>query len=671
MNSFEFELWIEQYKVIIKDKGERPLFDSEITKLDENINFIPDEYKSAFTAALGGDFSKFEKLPHLLRNYLGALELKKFREKFGDTPSLESEEVRNYLEEKAMNAAFRAGISAEKNAAKTRESAKAIDVYMNGVLMKRTMMPPTEEEKGALRDQLGEADIEKNKARQLVMAKAMLLAQLGRYDVIDKNGLSKGLDVPVYETLVHGNRTNFILPGGENSGNVIDVFMGANGGADAGIEKRTAATHSVKRRAFGEGGIVKSECKELRTYSPFKIFGNQYGMDIAAGGIGKEGPDQKIITGNGESGHMYMRAEKGDVKHCGSLLIGIEGSAPAKESYLGNSHGIRAKSAKQSAFLADKAIVGKKVGGRQIDLSGISAEKLVNILDRFSEKYSSLQQNAGTKDGREKLSALNDMLMGKRMDLDKVMEMFETLGMADKDLKDVVSQARSGYLCKVDPKAVSADEFTQSIRKGFSQEQACNLANARFAYAEDDLRLSVGAIKELIFTHETRSLGWKILHPIKNYRENATISSLIERLETDKHFDKEQIASAFGYYDDTFSMDWGSELSNDREAALFQRENRRLFKASDYKLLGVLRSFYKGKAAEVTSQKDRGLETTAAEEVEEMQEELAKIENGEDLEDTFDRESIIVTEEDEMNKSVDDLSVIIPEQPTAIWKKEL
>jgi hypothetical protein len=56
-------------------------------------------------------------------------------------------------------------------------------------------------------------------------------------------------------------------------------------------------------------------------------------------------------------------------------MIGIEGSAPGKSSYLGNDHGVRAKSAKQSAFLAGKSIIGKKVGGRQVDLSGISSER--------------------------------------------------------------------------------------------------------------------------------------------------------------------------------------------------------------------------------------------------------------------------------------------------------
>ena len=664
MNSFEFELWIEQYKVIIKDKGERPLFDSEITKLDENIDFIPDEYKNAFTAAFGGDFSKFEKLPHLLRNYLGALELKKFREKFDGEPSLDRIDVREYLENNSMNAALRAGISAEKNANKTREFAKALDSYMNHILMKRTMAPITEEAKSKLSLQLNDeaqvtAVIDRNKASQLVIAKTMLLAQLGKYDVIDKNGLSSGLDVPVYETLVHGGRTNFVLPGGANSGSVIDAFMGQNGGADAGIEKRTAATHSVKLRSFSQNGIVKSESKELRTYSPFKVFGNQYGMNIAVGGIGAEGPNQKIITGNGESGHMYMRAEAGDSKHCGSLLIGIEGSAPNADSYLGNTHGISAKSAKQSAFLADKSIVGKKIGGRQIDLSGISAEYLANILDQFSQKYSELQENANTEEGREKLSNLNDMLMGKRMDVDRMMDMFASLGITGEGLKNVVTNSRQGYLSQINLKETSREEFTQSIRKGFSQEKACEIARARFEYAGDDLQLAAGAIKELVFTHQTRSLGWKILHPIKNYRENATISSLIERLETEKGFDKAEIASAFAFFDDTFSMDWGEKLSYDRELALFQRVNERNFKASDSKLIGVLTNVYKNLEVEII-EKD---------EVAQMQADLAKVLRGVDLDDS--RESIVIEEENEANKSIglDMSEEIIPEQSTRTTQK--
>ena len=669
MNSYEFELWIAEYKSQIKKAGaERPLKDSEIEKLEENIDFIPDEYKSAFTLALGRDFSKFEKLPHLLRNFLGALEVKSFIEKFDNAPSLANKEVRDYLEAHAMNAALRAGISALKNAESTRESAMTLDAYMNNILMKRTLLPPTEEAKKSLAQHLNsesqaEAIIQRSKATQLVMAKAMLLAQIGKYDVIDKNGFSKDLNVPVYETLVHGNRTNFVLPDGENSGSVIDAFMGQDGGAAAGIEKRTAATHSVKLRSFDKNGIVKSESKEERTYSPLKIFGNQFGMDIAAGGVGTKGPNKELIIGNGESGHMYMRAEEGDSKHCGSLLIGIEGSAPGSDSYLGNTHGIRAKSAKQSAFLADKSIVGKKVGGRQIDLTGISAEDLTNVLDQFSEKYSELQNAANTPEGREKISAVNDMLMGERMDINKIMDMFASLGMTDKGLTDIISNARRGYLSRIDAKSITDEEFKQSIRAKFSQEQACDIAKARFEYANDSLELAAGAIKELMFTHETRSLGWKIRHPIKNYRENKTISDLISKLEKD--FDPADIASAFGYYDDSFALNWGEKLSNDRDAIRFTKENRLRFKEPENRMLGVLKQVYDKFSEKV------GDTNVAEAEASRMHDELSRIEMGKELDDS--RESIVIEEENENNKSTDlDVSdVIIPKQPILDNKKEL
>ena len=481
MTSKEFEKIISTYKSEVKaSRVERPLTQAEINRITENIDNIPDEYKNAFEMAKNGNFGKFEKLPHLLRNYLGAIELKKFRDKFGPEPSIEDAEVSKYLKNNAMNAALRAGISAEKNADATKEYARALDSHMNKILMQMTMMPPSEP-----------ANEARNMAKQLVIAKTMLLMQIGKYDLLSKNGLSRELDVPVYETLVHGNRANFILPGGKDSNLVIDAFMGQNNGADAGIEKRTAATHSASLRKLDQNGVIASETKESKTFSPFKVFSNQYGMNIAVGGLGSKGPDGKAILGNGEAGHMYMRAEKGDSKHCGSLLIGIEGSAPGASNYLGNSHGIRAKSAKQSAFLADKSIAGKKIGGRQIDLSGVSAAELSGLLNEFSQKYASLQGQANTAEGREKLSKVNDMLMGKHMDAKALAELFGTLEMAGEKLPEIISKARMGYFAGVNAKNMTDEEFKQKIRSSFSQEQACSLAKARFKYAGDDLELAV------------------------------------------------------------------------------------------------------------------------------------------------------------------------------------
>ena len=652
MTSKEFEKIISTYKSEVKaSRVERPLTKDEIDNITENIGNIPDEYKNAFEMAKNGNFGKFEKLPHLLRNYLGAIELKKFREKFGPNPSIEDGEVSEYLENNAMNAALRAGISAEKNAEHTRAFAMALDSHINKIIMKRTMMPPSEPVNEAIRI---------NMAKQLVVAKTMLLMQIGKYDLIGKNGLCRELDVPVYEPLAHGNRANFILPGGKDSNLVIDAFMGQNNGADAGIEKRTAATHSAKLRKLGQNGVIESETEESRTYSPFKVFSNQYGMNIAVGGLGSKGPDGKAIIGNGEAGHMYMRAESGDAKHCGSLLIGIEESAPGSSNYIGNSYGIRAKSAKQSAFLTDKSVAGKKIGGRQIDLSGVSAVDLADLLNEFSQKYSSLQATANTPEGRLKLSKVNDMLMGKRMNARALAEMFGTLEMASEKLPEIISNARMGYFAGVNAKNMTEEEFKQTIRSSFSQEQACSLAEARFKYAEDDLELAVGAIKELMFTHETRTLGWKILHPIQNSREKKTISSLMKRLETQKGFTPSEIASAINFYDNTFALDFGEKLSYDRNAIQFSLDNSHTFKPSENKLLGVLAKTYNSIMEKI------GEDVIAEAENATMNAELEEFV----AEDTY-REQIVIAEADESNNILEQSAEIIPEQPVVENQRDL
>jgi hypothetical protein len=248
-------------------------------------------------------------------------------------------------------------------------------------------------------------------------------------------------------------------------------------------------------------------------------------------------------------------------------------------------------------------------------------------------------------------------------------------------LNDTVAQAREGYLGKFNAKEIPFEQFTQSIRRKVSQEKACQIAKDRFAYAGDKLQLATGAIKELMFTHETRSLLWKIRHPIKNYRENKTITDLINKLVSEKKFTKDQIASAFNCYDNTFSLNWGDKLSNDRKDVSFAKESFRNIEVASLKMYNVIKSV----AAKFGNK--LGDPRVGDEEYEQMQDELNKILNGEQLYDDdgieddkelaedgdIDRESIIIDEEDEMNKSMDlDTSdIIIPDQPVVTNKKEL
>ena len=685
MTAREFEILIQKYEEqALKTGKQRSITETEKIAMFQSLSNIPPEYREAFENAEAGNFSQFDSLPLILKTYLGAIKVGQLREKFKNDLSLNNEELKSYLKEHAMDVSLRAGISAEKNSKDeaNRDTARAFDTFMNTCVMQSTITPPTEEEKQTLIASIGEDEanlaLAKDLKRQRVLAKTYFLAQLGKYDILDENGNKKDLDMPLSETLAHGSRTNFILPSGTDTKQVIDAYMGAHDGEDPVIEERTAATHYVKRRAVDKNGMIKSETKESRTYSPLKIFSHQYGMDLSVGGIGKKGPNGKVISGNGESGHAYMRIEEGDEKHCGSLLIGIEGSAPGKDSALGHSHGASGVSANQSAFFTDKQIIGAKNGGRQVDLSGISSEKLANILNQFSENYANLQRNP---EEREKLVKLNDMLMGKRMDVNKMMEMFAMLGMTDRTLSDTVSQAREGYVGKFNAKDDVYEQFTQSIRSKMSQEEACRIAQARFAYAGDKLQLATGAIKELMFTHETRSLLWKIRHPIKNYRENKMISDLTDKLVSEKKFTKDQIASAFNCYDNTFALNWGDKLSNDRNDVSFAKESYRNIQFNSIKMLNVIKS------VSMKFDNKLGNPKIGDEEYEQMQDELNKLLNGEQLydddeieddpeleeDDEIDRESIVIEEENEMNKSadIDTSEIIIPDQPTVTNKKEL
>ena len=174
------------------------------------------------------------------------------------------------------------------------------------------------------------------------------------------------------------------------------------------------------------------------------------------------------------------------------------------------------------------------------------------------------------------------------------------------------------------------------------------------------MELAVGAVKELMFTHETRTLGWKILHPIQNSREKKTISSLMKRLETKKGFTPSEIAGAINYYDNTFALDFGKELSYDRDAIQLSLDNAHTFKPSENKLFGVLTKAYNSIVKKI------GEDVIAEAEAATMKAELEEFV----AEDTY-REQIMIAEADESNHVLEQSAEIIPEQPVVENQKDL
>lgn len=572
MTEKEIKDRISSYKEACKEAGgEIPVPAADVDAFFANEDNVPEDYRDAYQRARNGDFSQFDTLPLFLRNVLGAIEVRNFINQFSNKPSYDNQELQECLKDKAMNAAFRAGMFALKKSESEAERnlGETCDRIMSYNIMQKTMLPPTEQEVQSFTEAVGEnnapAELERNLARQRVMAKTFFMSQLGKYEVISKGKASGELNETIAETLAHGGRTNYILPVGSDTQTVFDAVLGENRGQAAGVYKRSAATHYVSRRKISDNGTISSQSKEEKLYVNLrKIMSNQNGMDLAVGGIGAKGPGTTPITGRGESGHAYMRIENGDKKHCGSLLFGIEGCAPQSSSSLGSTHGIRAIPGKQSAFISGKGAVGNKLGGRQVDLSGLSSQELANIINAFDRKYTELQNNANTPEGRQKLAEVNDMLMGKPMETEKLIEMFSNLGIDGQEVTDTVNKARGGYYeSKLNISNFSKEDYQQLIRKSYNTKDACKMAKARFEKAGDNLELAVGAVKELMFTHATRPSNYFWRHPFKNREENKTIESLLKKLEKEKHFSRADITSELMRDNDSFALNWGEGLSND------------------------------------------------------------------------------------------------------------
>ena len=294
---------------------------------------------------------------------------------------------------------------------------------------------------------LEEVEYKKAIESQKVLAKTMLMAHLSKYTVKDKKGNEVDYKGSLADTFAHGGRTNFILPHGINQTAVEESIFGKNPEQTSGFKARTAATHYARRRKV-ENNTVTKESKEEKVSKANLVrilADSHYGMNIAAGGYGTRAPNTKPTLVDGTAGHMYCRKSMGDPEHCGSLLIGFESCEDGKTSVLGHEHNWRAKSSKQSAFLADKFGVGAKHDGRTVDLSGLSPEQFAKFMNNFDKVYSDLQVKAENDEkAREKITNFNKFLAGSRLEADALKEVLIDLGMDGHIVNKSVTCARTG-----------------------------------------------------------------------------------------------------------------------------------------------------------------------------------------------------------------------------------
>lgn len=264
--------------------------------------------------------------------------------------------------------------------------------------------------------------IERNQKSQIFIAKLLLAGHIKNITKTQNGSPSKWSNT-ISTAYAHCSRVGIILPGqkvAERSAfsvtkekATIDSFTGADGGLKAGFFRRGAATHSLRK---------KSKLDETKGYKEEKTLGtftNQFGMNVAIGGLGSngisgDGAQPRQLNNDGSCGHIYMHKQIGDSSTYTSLLVGFESDSYQKTNQLGHTHGFGNGEYASSFGGMRVDEIGDKYGGRTLDLSEIDAEKFEQLMNCLEVKMQELYNNP-TEDNIAYLRQISDFLSGSFM----------------------------------------------------------------------------------------------------------------------------------------------------------------------------------------------------------------------------------------------------------------
>lgn len=234
-----------------------------------------------------------------------------------------------------------------------------------------------------------------NAEAQHILGRILLLLQVGLqvYDPVT----AKHIDYKtgdVVRALAHGGRVNIRIPArsGQNKNDSAYALTDWIGITDQG-----KAVNSVKERGFGThhmnigdntkgvagtGSFVEEGGKGASMSNKTSRGVKLYGLDLAAGGLGRRDFNGDVILPDGGHGHMFIGFTKPTRKKDGALQIGIETTGPGADSLVGYKHdwnSTEATANPESSLYGHKM---QKVGGgklkhnqRLVDLNKIQADE--------------------------------------------------------------------------------------------------------------------------------------------------------------------------------------------------------------------------------------------------------------------------------------------------------
>ena len=279
-----------------------------------------------------------------------------------------------------------------------------------------TIVPVSNADKASVRAKLS-SDQERDDVlahhlqTQRILTRILLILQVG-LQVYDKGaGTHVDYDTDdVVRALAHGGRVNIRIPAlsAINYGDDAYALMNWIGLTDQGdevdaVKSRGFGTHHMsigenKPTKKGSGTFKEEGGKSASLANKFSSGVHLYGVDLAAGGLGKKDFNGDVIMPDGGHGHMFVGFTKPTRTRDGALQIGIETTGPGAESLVGYEHtwqSTEATANPESSFYGHKM---QKVGEgklstnqRLVDLNQIQSrynDKWITILDELAAEWS-------------------------------------------------------------------------------------------------------------------------------------------------------------------------------------------------------------------------------------------------------------------------------------------
>ena len=376
-----------------------------------------------------GDCSHLQQLDTVLRNraateYMILNPIEGTPEEFVE--SLKEKE--NPISE-MMNPLLRIGISQVMNSKNVLpevvEKYRKIDELLN----KEIMIATITKRRCSVRDEdASEKDKDRNVRSQIFIMKTLLSSHIGRLQLKqkDKNPPSRDWPYSMANAFAHCSRVMITMPGNRSvwdekeENKMLGSFYGYSG-----FFKRGGATHNMELKR-------KDHTKEAKEQKSFTAF-NQYGMNIAVGGLGNngipKGREARKLKNDGSCGHLFMHFEKGNKEKYSGMLIGFESDSFGVMNQTGHVHDIFATGEFASSFGGQRCDeIGDKYGGREVDLSSVNAEAYTDLMTLFDTVTTSLlESEANNTDAQDDLNEIGAALCGNLMDGDAMKAFIQKL----------------------------------------------------------------------------------------------------------------------------------------------------------------------------------------------------------------------------------------------------